>query len=349
MSESVGIAVIGTGDWGANLVRNFSRLPGATLVGLCDSDANRLARTVAQYPGARGFAHVDEVCAASDVRAVVVSASAVSHYPLAKQLLEAGKDVYVEKPLTLEVAHAEELVRIAQQKGRILMVGHLLLFHPAVTYLKGMVDRGELGDLYYLYSQRVNLGKVRKDENALWSFAPHDLSVILHLLGQEPIDVVARGSAFLQGKVEDVVFVDLRFKGGKMAHVHVSWLDPHKLRKFTVVGSQKMVVFDDMEASEKLRIYDKGVDRAASQAGQVVSYGDALTVRTGDILIPKISLQEPLQLECRHFVECVRDRKTPLTDGNDGLRVVRVLAAAQASLDQGGAPVAVAREAGVTA
>ena len=163
------------------------------------------------------------------------------------------------------------------------MVGHLLLYHPAVRHLKGMVERGELGDLLYLYSQRVNLGKVRRDENALWSFAPHDLSVILHLLGAEPVDVVARGSAFLQPSVEDVVFVDLRFPGGKLAHVHVSWLDPHKLRKFTVVGSRKMVVFDDMEASEKIRVYDKGVDRG----GAVVSYGDALTVRSGDILIPK--------------------------------------------------------------
>ena len=218
------------------------------------------------------------------------------------------------------------------------MVGHLLLYHPAVRYLKGMVERGELGDLFYIYSQRVNLGKVRRDENALWSFAPHDLSVILHLLGQEPIDVVARGSAFLQGSVEDVVFVDLRFPDGKLAHVHVSWLDPHKLRKFTVVGSRKMVVFDDMEASEKVKIYDKGVDRA----GEVVSYGDALTVRSGDILIPKISLQEPLRLECQHFVECVREHKAPLTDGTSGLQVVRVLAAAQASLEQGGTPVRLA-------
>jgi predicted dehydrogenase len=166
--------------------------------------------------------------------------------------------------------------------------------------------------------------------------------VVLHLIGQDPIDVAARGSAFLQPSVEDVVFVDLKFPGGKMAHVHVSWLDPHKLRKFTVVGSQKMVVFDDMDASEKLRIYDKGVDR--SNQGQVVSYGDALTVRSGDILIPKISLQEPLKLECQHFVDCVRDRKKPLTDGEDGLRVVKVLAAAQASLDQGGAPVPIAAE-----
>jgi len=338
VADSVGIAVVGTGDWGANLVRNFSRLPGATLTALCDADAARLAKTAAQYPGTRALSHVDQVCAADDIRGVVVAASAVSHYPLAKQLLEAGKDVYVEKPLTLQVAHAEELVRIARERDRILMVGHLLLFHPAVQYLKKMVQSGEMGDLYYIYSQRVNLGKVRKDENALWSFAPHDLSVILHLLDMEPIDVVARGSAFLQGRVEDVVFVDLRFPGGKLAHVHVSWLDPHKLRKFTVVGSQKMVVFDDMEASEKIRVYDKGVDRA----GEVVSYGDALTVRSGDILIPKISLQEPLAIECRHFVECIRERKAPLTDGHDGLRVVRVLAAAQASLEAGGAPVPVA-------
>lgn len=337
MAESIGIAVVGTGDWGANLVRNFSRLPGAKLVALCDADAARLAKTAAQYPGVRSMAHIDEVCAAPDVQGVVVSASAVSHYPLAKQLLEAGKDVYVEKPLTLQVPHAEELVKLAREKGRILMVGHLLLFHPGVQYVKKMVDSGDLGDLYYIYSQRVNLGKVRRDENALWSFAPHDLSVILHLLGMEPLDVVARGSAFLQGKVEDVVFVDLRFPGGKLAHVHVSWLDPHKLRKFTVVGSQKMVVFDDMEASEKIRVYDKGVDRA----GEIVSYGDSLTVRSGDILLPKISNQEPLSIECRHFVDCVRDRKRPLTDGENGLRVVKVLAAAQASLEAGGAPIAI--------
>ena len=340
MSEAIGIGVVGTGDWGANLIRNFAALPGCSLNALCDSDAQRLAATVAKHPKARAVPRLEDLANAQDVQGVVVSASAVSHYPIAKTLLEAGKDVYVEKPLALQVDHAEELVALAERHKRILMVGHLLLFHPAVRYLKTMVERGELGDLYYLYSQRVNLGKVRKDENALWSFAPHDLSVILHLLGEEPIDVVARGSAFLQGKVEDVVFVDLRFAGGRMAHAHVSWLDPHKLRKFTVVGSRKMVVFDDMEASEKIRIYDKGVDRV----GEVVSYGDALTVRSGDIVIPKISLQEPLRIECQHFVDCVRDRKAPLTDGMDGLRVVKVLAAAQASLERGGAPVAISRE-----
>ncbi|MBI1799863.1 MAG: Gfo/Idh/MocA family oxidoreductase [Candidatus Eisenbacteria bacterium] len=338
MSESIGIAVVGTGDWGANLVRNFANAKGARLAALCDSDPLRLAQTGAQYPEARTVDDAREIAESDDVQAVVVSSSAISHYPLARLALEAGKDVYVEKPLTLRVDHAEELVRLAREKNRILMVGHLLIHHPAIQYLKRMVDGGELGDLYYIYSQRVNLGKVRKDENALWSFAPHDLSVILHLLGGEPIDVVARGSAFLQSRVEDVVFVDLRFPGGRLAHVHVSWLDPHKLRKITVVGSQKMVVFDDMEASEKIRVYDKGVDRA----GQIVPYGDALTVRSGDILIPKISLQEPLRIECQHFVDCVRERRAPLTDGADGLRVVKVLAAAQASLERGGAPVALA-------
>ena len=337
MSERIGIAVVGTGDWGANLVRNFSNLPGARLVSVCDADPQRLARTAAQYPGVRAVGDVAEVARDPEVQGVVIAASAVSHHSLAKALLEAGKDVYVEKPLTLEVHHAEELCRLAKTKGRVLMVGHLLLYHPGVQYMKKMVTERQIGDLLYIYCQRVNLGKVRKDENALWSFAPHDLSVILHLMDQEPVDVAARGAAFLQSGVEDVVFVDLRFPGGQTAHVHVSWLDPHKLRKFTVVGTQKMMVFDDMEASEKIKVYDKGVDRA----GQVVSYGDALTVRSGDILIPKISLQEPLRVECLHFVECVRDRKRPLTDGLGGLRVVKVLDAAQRSLKAGGTPVAI--------
>ncbi len=337
MSQQIRVAVIGTGDWGANLVRNFASLPGAKLVVVCDTDPERLRRTAALYPQARAEARVEDVAADPEVEAVVVAASAVNHHPLARALLLAGKDVFVEKPLALNVADAEELVRLATQQQRILMVGHLLLYHPAVKYLRDLVRRGELGDLYYVTSQRVNLGKVRRDENALWSFAPHDLSVILHLLEAEPLDVAARGSAFLQSAVEDVVFLHLRFPGGKMAHVHVSWLDPHKLRQFTVVGSRKMAVFDDMEASEKIRLYDKGVDRV----GEVVSYSEALTVRSGDILVPRVSLQEPLRLECQHFVDCVRERRAPLTDGASGLAVVRVLAAAQASLEAGGAPVAV--------
>ena len=344
MSQQIAVAVVGTGDWGANLVRNFASLPGARLAALCDSDGDRLRRTAARHPGARAVERVEEVAADPEIQAAIVSASAASHHALARTLLLAGKDVFVEKPLALGVAHAEELVALAARQQRILMVGHLLLYHPAVRYLKDLVDRGELGRPYYVTSQRLNLGKVRRDENALWSFAPHDISVILHLLGGEPLDVAARGSAFLQPGVDDVVFLHLRFAEGRMAHVHVSWLDPHKIRKFTVVGSRKMAVFDDMEASEKIRIYDKGVDRA----GEIVSYSEALTVRSGDIVIPRVDLQEPLRLECQHFIDCVRERKTPLSDGASGLSVVRVLAAGQASLEQGGAPVALARPAAVS-
>jgi predicted dehydrogenase len=338
VSDKIGISVVGTGDWGANLVRNFANLPGARLVSVCDADPQRLAKTAAQYPGVRAVPDVAAVAADPEVQGVVVAASAPSHHPLAKALLEAGKDVYVEKPITLRVDHAEELCRIARDRGRILMVGHLLLYHPAVAYMKRLITDGTLGDVFYVLCQRVNLGKVRKDENALWSFAPHDLSVVLHLLDMEPVDVSARGAAFLQPGVEDVVFVDLKFPNGRMAHVHVSWLDPHKERKVTVVGSRKMVVFDDMAASEKITLYDKGVDRA----GEVVSYGEMLSIRSGDILIPKVPLQEPLRLECLHFIECVRERRRPLTDGVGGLRVVKVLDAAQRSLENGGAPVAIA-------
>jgi predicted dehydrogenase len=216
------------------------------------------------------------------------------------------------------------------------MVGHLLKHHPAVRKLKSMIDEGSMGDVRYVYSQRVNLGKVRSDENALWSFAPHDLSVMLYLLGDEPVDVSARGQAFLQPGIEDVVFTYLRWADGRMAHSHVSWLDPHKIRRFTVVGSKRMAMFDDMEPSEKVKVYDKGVD---TKGDDFVDFSRAHTVRQGDIWIPKLDGAEPLSLECRHFTECVRSRTTPLTDGRDGLTVVKVLAAAQASLKLSGAPV----------
>jgi predicted dehydrogenase len=332
--ETVRLAQVGTGDWGANLVRNFATLPGAELRLLCDTDPERLARAARVAPSARTTSLPDEVAADADIQAVVVAAPAASHFELTRQFLSAGKDVYVEKPMTLHASEAEELVQLADQGERILMVGHLLLYHPAVQRLTQILADGELGALRYIYSQRTNLGKVRRDENALWSFAPHDLAVLLHFIGEEPTDVSARGEAFLQEGVEDVVFLDLRFPGGQLGHVHVSWLDPHKVRRFTVVGSQKMAVFDDQEPTEKLRVYDKGVD-----AGEFVDYARALAVRSGDIWIPRLDSTEPLKLECRHFVECVRERKAPVTDGREGLRVIRVLEAATQSLEQGGAPI----------
>ncbi len=266
----------------------------------------------------------------------MIATSAKTHYELVKKALLHDKHVYVEKPFTLNVTEAEELVKLAEEKDKILMVGHLLEYHPAVEKLKELIDNGELGKIYYLYSQRVNLGKIRQDENALWSFAPHDISIILYLLGTEPVNISARGNAYLQDKIEDVVFMSLYFPGRVMAHFHLSWLDPHKIRKLTIVGSEKMAVFDDMESEEKVRIYDKGVTRKNKD---FVSYDEFLTLRFGDIFIPHITMAEPLKRECQHFLNCIKENKAPRSDGRDGLRVVKVLAAAQKSLERGGEPV----------
>lgn len=328
------LAQVGTGDWGANLVRNFASLAECRLSLLCDTDPARLARAARACPGARTVSDPDQVAADDQVEAVVIASSASTHHALARRFLESGKDVFVEKPMTLRAAEAADLMRLAESKGRILMVGHLLLYHPAVRKLAELVAEGQIGELRYVYSQRTNLGKVRPDENALWSFAPHDLAVILDLVGADPIDVSARGEAFLQPGIHDVVFLYMRFPGGHLGHVHVSWLDPHKVRRFTVVGSQKMAVLDDQEPTEKLRIYDKGVD-----TGTVVDFARAMAVRSGDIWIPRIDTAEPLQLECRHFLECVRGRTKPRSDGREGLRVIRVLEAASRSLEAGGQPV----------
>jgi predicted dehydrogenase len=232
------------------------------------------------------------------------------------------------------VRDAEELADLAEKHNRILMVGHLLEYHPVVRRLRNMIQGGELGPVYYIYTQRVNLGRIRGDENALWSFAPHDISQILFMLGMEPVNVSARGQSYIQDGIEDVVFLSLFFENRIMAHIHISWLDPHKVRKTTIVGSEKMAVFDDAEATEKLRIYDNH-----AEAPQAKSYGEAIQVRFGDILIPRVETAEPLQLECKHFIECVASHTTPLTDAQDGLRVIRIIEAAQRSLEMDGVPV----------
>ena len=333
MGGPLTIACVGAGYWGRNLVRVFGGLSDVRLKVVCDSNVEVRQAMQQQYGDVRVEAQYEVVLKDSEVEAVVLAVPAIHHFSAAKAALAAGKHVYVEKPMTLDTAEAEELVDVAQQQGRVLMVGHLLEYHPAVEMLKGLIEAGELGEIYYIYSQRVNLGIVRRDENALWSFAPHDLSVMLHLLDQEPETVSARGECYLQEGVEDVVFVNLRFGDGKMAQLQLSWLDPHKIRKLTIVGSRKMVVFDDAESTEKVRIYDKAAEREGYE-----SYGDAITLRFGDVVIPHVHMAEPLKLECQHFVDCVREGKTPRSDGRDGLRVVRVLAAAQRSLELNGAP-----------
>lgn len=332
----INVAVVGVGGWGKNLARNYYQIPDANLQYVCDLDSDKLAEVHQLYPGTGTTSSFDEVLDDPDLQAVVIATTGPNHYSLAKRALNAGKDVYVEKPMVLEVDHATELTELARANSRVLMVGHLLEYHPVVTELKRMIDAGELGDVYYIYTQRLNLGTVREDENALWNFAPHDISVILHLLGKEPIDVSARGQSYLRDGVEDVVFLTLTFADNSMASVHVSWLDPHKVRKVTIVGSSKMAVFDDLEANEKLRVYDKGAEFGDSYD----TFAEYVGLRFGDITIPYVKSGEPLRTECMHFLECVRTRSQPLSDGNDGIRVIKVLDAAQRSLKNNGAPVA---------
>ena len=334
----IALACVGAGNWGRNLVRVFDSLPELRLKTICDASEKIRDGMAAQYPQAQIESDFGDVLADQEITAVVLAVPAVHHFETARQALEAGKHVYVEKPIALSYDHARQLTELAEGKGLVLMVGHLLEYHPALGLLKKLVDSGELGDILYLYSERVNLGVVRKDENALWSLAPHDISMILHLVGAEPESVSARGACYLQDGIEDVVFANLRFADGKMAQVQVSWLDPHKVRKLTVVGTKKMAVFDDMESAEKVRIYDKAAEREGGAGTNYESYGESITLRFGDVVIPHIRPAEPLKLECQHFVDCVRDGATPVSDGRDGMRVVRVLEAASRSLAADGMP-----------
>lgn len=333
--EAVNVGVVGVGGWGKNLARNYSQIPGAYLRYLCDLDESKLKATQGQFQAERVTTRFNDLIEDPELQAIVIATTGPTHYELCKKALLAGKDVYVEKPFVLSVAEAEEIVALADDRQQVLMVGHLLEYHPVVQKLKEMIDSGELGEIRYIYSQRLNLGTVRMDENALWNFAPHDISVILYLLGLSPSDVSARGQSYLQEGIEDVVFMTLNFDGKAMGHVHVSWLDPHKIRRMTIVGSQRMAVFDDLEANEKLKIYDKGAEVNTDYD----TFAEYVGLRFGDITVPYIRVGEPLRVECEHFLDCVRTRKTPLSDGQDGLRVVKVLEAADRSLEGNGSPI----------
>jgi predicted dehydrogenase len=329
------IAVVGTGGWGINHVRAFARARDVQLVAVADRAEGAVNRAGGFAPAARKLRDLDEVLALPEVDAVVLATPADRHAMHAQQVLAAGKHVFVEKPLALSSADAEQVVAAAERAKRTLMVGHIMLYHPVVERMKAMIKSGELGWLLYLYAVRVNLGTVRRDENALWSLGPHDASILLHLLDDQPQTVSARGGAYLQKNIHDVVFVNLQFKSGVMAQIHLSWLDPRKERRVTVVGSRKMLEFDDVHPVEKLRIYDKGVERPPAFS----EFSEFLSIRNGDIHIPQVPLAEPLELECRHFIECLNANRRPLSDGSSGLQVVRILEAAQRSLVDNGVPV----------
>ena len=329
------LAIAGLGYWGPNLLRNFSQLNDCEVRYCSDLKEETLRWAKKQYPDVEITSDYARLLADATLDAIVIATPAVTHHAMAKDALLHHKHVFVEKPLTLNLHQAEELVELAEATNRKLMVGHLMEYHPAIETLKGLIQQGELGDIYYLYSQRVNLGRIRRDENALWSFGPHDLSIMMYLLEQVPETVSTRGHAYLQEGIEDVVFVNLEFPKGIMAQIQLSWIDPNKIRRTTIVGSQKMAVFDDMQPAEMLRIYDKGV----TNSPQYGSFAEALSLRFGNVTIPYIKMTEPLKLECQHFLDCIKNNQTPRSDGRDGLRVVKVLQAAQESLDKSGMAV----------
>src|SRR3989338_5828718 len=377
------ISQIGAGEWGKNLIRTFSSLPNCKMNMVCDQNPDVVQSLTDQYHGRiRGTLDLNEIFDDAETQGVIIASLPDTHAALAMRALESGKHVFVEKPLALNISDAHKMIELSEKYKKILMVGHLLLYHPAIRELKAYIESGQLGDIYYLYSTRVNLGRIRTVENALWSLTTHDISVSMYLLEQLPIEVTATGSAYLKENVEDVVFVNLRFKNEVISHlhdisvsmylleqlpievtatgsaylkenvedvvfvnlrfknevishIHASWLDPHKVRKFTIVGSKQMAVFDDMEASGKLRFYDKGVERQKS--GE--TYETFLTLRHGDIHITWIDMREPLKLECQHFIDCIELGKEPVSGAKNGLDVLKVLSAAQESLECYGKPI----------
>ncbi|HIG53992.1 MAG TPA: Gfo/Idh/MocA family oxidoreductase [Candidatus Handelsmanbacteria bacterium] len=338
----VGIGVVGAGYWGPNLIRNFAAISAAQMVAVADRDRGRLEHLALQFPGVGLVETLDELLADKRIQGIALATPADSHFPLAKRVLEAGKGVFVEKPLARSVAECEELIDLAEAKGQVLMVGHTFEYNAAVKYVEECIDRRELGEVYYIYAQRLNLGVVRRDVNALWNLAPHDISIALRWLKQMPVKVDARGYTYLQEGVEDVVYLNMQFADGVAVHIHVSWLDPGKVRRTTIVGSEKMIVYDDASTEAKIQLFDKGIDHQGKEGslGDFDSFGKfQLIQRAGDVLIPRIDFAEPLRVECEHFAECVGEGRRPITDGANGLRVVKILEAATRSLAEDGLSV----------
>lgn len=329
----VRVGVVGYGYWGPNLVRNFAEIDGAEVVAICDLLDERLALARRRYPGARVTRAVSELFADPAIDAVVVATPVSSHFTLVRRALERGKHVLVEKPLAASVGECRELVEVARRSGLTLMVDHTFIYTNAVRKLKEIVDSGELGDVYYFDSVRMNLGLFQNDVNVLWDLAPHDISIILFLLGRMPRRVSAIGVSHVN-ELEDIAYVNLRFDGNVLAHVHVNWLGPVKIRRIALTGSRKMIVFDDMEASEKVRVYDKGVSVVGSPQEL---YRMLVQYRVGSMYSPAIENTEALRVECEHFLECVTTGRDPITSPEFGMRVVELLEAADRSLKEDGA------------
>ncbi len=336
--NQVNVGVIGAGYWGPNLLRNFTELANARVVALADLSDERLTHMKSRYPEVEMIKDYRDFFQMG-VEAVVIATPPTSHFDIARDCLEHGLHVLVEKPLTLNSRDAQTLVDIADAHGLTLMVGHTFEYNAAVRALKEIIDSGELGQVYYINAVRLNLGLFQRKLNVLWDLAPHDISIMLYLLGQDPLTISAQGATCIFKDLHDVAYMHLAFPNNVVGHIHTSWLDPNKVRKITVVGSKKMAVYDDVEPLEKIKIYDKGVDAPP----YTDTYGDfQLSYRYGDVVIPHIRFTEPLRLECQHYLECILEGKRPLSDGRDGLKVVRILEAAEQSLNNGGVQVAFA-------
>jgi predicted dehydrogenase len=333
---SVNIAIIGTGYWGPNITRNFYQNPNCKLLYCCDIDKKQLEKVRHQFPAIPLTTCIDQVLNDGSVQALAIVTPSNTHYSLTKRALLANKHVFVEKPFTLSVKEAKELIKLNKRTKKVIMVGHTYEYHPAVLEIKKYLKEGLLGDLYYIYCSRLNLGKVREETNALWNLAPHDFSILRFLLEQMPIKISAFGQPYLQKKYEDVVFLNLRYKRNIVAHVHVSWLDPSKERKITLVGSKKMVIFDDMDNEAPIKIYDKGFVKLVNEKGERMFKEFSLKLRPGDIHLPYIESREPLKEECNHFIDSILNEKSPLSDEVSGYEVVKMLTAAQQSLTKGG-------------
>jgi len=333
----VKVGVVGCGYWGPNLIRNFNEIEESDLTWCCDLDSNKLKAVKNKFPFVKISRDHNEILDDESVDAIVIATPPDTHYKIAEKCLLKGKHVLVEKPIAFDVNQAQSLVETANKTNRILMVGHTFEFNPAVIKAREYINSGTIGDVYYIVSRRINLGIVRSDINAMWSIAPHDISILIFLLGVMPLTVRAWGSSFLKEGIEDVVFLNIQFPKNILAHIQVSWLDPHKIRDMVIVGSKKMIVYDDIDNEGKLKIYDKGVDKIENNLNQKSHFGEFhVRLRYGDLLVPKLPNSEPLKKECEHFIECIKSNKKPLTDGENGLRVIKVLDAAYRSLKKDG-------------
>ncbi len=342
MSKQVKVGVVGCGYWGPNLVRNFRSLPDCQLKAMCDISQERLKHLTALYPDVKGETNFEHMLNGTGVDAVVVATSVRLHHQMAKAALLAGKHTLIEKPMASSSEQCAELVEIAQKKGLILMVGHTFLYSPAVRMIKQIVDRGDLGHIRYICARRLNLGLFQKDINVAWDLAPHDISIILHLLGEMPASVNCRGSAHVTPGIEDVTSMSLTFAKDRSAIIHSSWLDPRKVREMTIVGSKRMIVYDDVAQQEKIRIFDARVERPPHYDTFAEFH---YAYHYGDTYAPYVKQEEPLKSECQHFLECIQQDKQPLTHGGQGLELVKILEASSESLRQGGGPVVLRPEA----